>query len=178
MEISTFTDFEEQEIQELYRETFSDSEGSAEGAVIGQLVLEIMNKTAAQDILGFVASEDEQLVGCIFFTRLFFDAPITAFLLSPVAVRTDRQGQKIGQKLIQFGLDQLRKIETELAFTYGDPNYYSQVGFEPIIEGIDKAPFVLSQPEGWLGQSLGDGSVHDLPGRARCVEAFNKPELW
>lgn len=178
MKISDYKGVSQQEIQKLYASTFSDSEGPAEGEVIGALVLDVMNETAEEDIFGFVATEHERLLGCIFFTRLLFDAPLEAFLLSPVAVHSDHQGQQIGQQLIRFGLDRLRAEEVELVFTYGDPNFYSKVGFEQISEALIKAPFELSQPEGWLGQSLAGGELNALPGDSRCVKAFNDPELW
>jgi len=89
-----------------------------------------------------------------------------------------QQGQGIGQQLIRFGLDELRVRGEELVFTYGDPNYYSKVGFKAVPEKTAKAPFALSQPEGWLGQSLTTVAIEPLPGYARCVAAFNEPDLW
>ena len=63
-------------------------------------------------------------------------------------------------------------------FTYGDPGYYSKVGFEQITETIVKAPCPLSQPIGWLAQSLDGGTVQAMSGPTRCVEALNDPGLW
>jgi predicted N-acetyltransferase YhbS len=117
-------------------------------------------------------------VGSIFFTRLSFDILLDAFLLSPVAVHTDHQGKGVGQRLIGFGIDQLKKKGVKLVFTYGDPNFYSKVGFRHISEDIVKAPFKLAQPEGWLCQSLDDGEIASLSGSLRCVKALNNPEYW
>lgn len=77
-----------------------------------------------------------------------------AFILSPVAVSTDVQGKGVGQALIRYGLDHLKSLGVELVFTYGDPGYYSKVGFEQITEAIVKAPWPLSQPIGWLALAL------------------------
>ena len=73
MKFTAYTESDKQEIQHLFTETFSDSENRAEGELIGQLVLDLMNNTGARDISGFVVTEHERIIGCIFFTRLTFD---------------------------------------------------------------------------------------------------------
>ena len=178
MKFSIWNKSAEAEIQQLFAQTFSDSEGPSEGELVGRLVLELMAETEEKDILGFVAIEDERIVGCIFFTRLLFDAPVDALLLSPVAVHSDYQGKKIGQNLIEFGLGQLQEKGVKLVFTYGDPDFYSRVGFEHVTEALAKAPFELSRPEGWLCQSLDGSVIEALSGRARCAKAFNNSEYW
>ena len=107
-----------------------------------------------------------------------FDNGVNAFLLSPVAVETERHGEGIGQGLINFGLEILKENGVELAFTYGDPNYYSKVGFKQITEELIKAPLKLTYPEGWLGQSLVDDEMTAITGDSHYVEAMNKPEIW
>ena len=62
--------------------------------------------------------------------------------------------------------------------SYGDPNYYSKVGFRPISEQVVSAPFKLSQPEGWLAQSLDGGAIKPMQRATTCVEAFNDPAIW
>lgn len=178
MKISTYGEFPESQIQGLYGQTFSDSEGQAEGEVIAALVHDILSETDDADLLGFVATDGNKLVGCILFTRLLFDELIKAFLLSPVAVHSEYQGKGVGQELITFGLAQLEDRGVNLVFTYGDPRYYSRVGFEQISEDVAKAPFTLSQPEGWLAQSLNGEKIEPLKGSSRCVAAFNNSELW
>jgi len=178
LKLSICKDAEKPEIQDLFTQTFSDSEGQSEGKLIGSLVLDLMNQTDDKDILGFIATENEQIVGCIFFTRLSFDAPVEVFLLSPVAVHSNHQGKTIGQTLINFGLNQLKERGVKLVFTYGDPKFYSQVGFEHVSEDLAKAPFALTQPEGWLCQSLDGSKIEVLSGSSRCVKAFNNPKIW
>lgn len=167
-----------EEIKQLFTKVFSDSEGQTEGLLIGNLAYDLMTETNAQDIYGFVAIENEQIIGSIFFTRLTFQNEINAFLLSPVAVHTNYQGKGIGQKLINFGINHLKENGVRLLFTYGDPNYYSQIGFSLITEKIAKAPLKLTQPEGWLGQSLVSDEIEPITGNSYCVEALNKPEYW
>lgn len=167
-----------QRIEQLFTQTFSDSDGAAEGARVGRLARRLMDDADTDQSSGFVALDNELLVGCIFFSPLTFDIPTRAALLSPVSVSTGHQGQGIGQQLIRFGIEHMRKNGTELIFTYGDPNYYAKVGFNAVSQTTARAPFELSQPEGWLGQSLTGADIQPLPGSARCVAAFNEPELW
>ena len=82
------------------------------------------------------------------------------------------------QKLINFGINRLKENGVRLVFTYGDPDFYSKVGFNIITEKIAKAPLKLTQPEGWLGQSLVSDEIEPIAGNSYCVEAFNKPEYW
>jgi putative acetyltransferase len=62
--------------------------------------------------------------------------------------------------------------------TYGNPNFYSKVGFNPVKEETIKAPLHLTYPEGWLGQSLISNSLEPIAGHSSCVKALNKPEYW
>ena len=166
-------------IADLFRDTFAASEGAEEGEALYSLVRDLMVTPTEADVFTYTASQEDALLGCIFFSRLMYDEdPRQVFLLSPVAVRSDRQREGIGQKLIGFGLDDLRHRGVDIAVTYGDPAYYSKVGFRPITEEIARAPLPLSQPHGWLGQSLGGSEMTPVAGRSRCVSAFDRPELW
>jgi putative acetyltransferase len=125
-----------------------------------------------------VAVDGEPLVGAIFFSRLSFEQDEAAFILSPVAVHVDYQGQGVGQRLITHGLGAIKKAGVRLVTTYGDPAFYSKVGFRPLSQEIIKAPHRLSQPEGWLGQSLTDDPIAPIPGGCRCVAALDNPAYW
>lgn len=178
MKYSLFKSSHTNEVIELFTRVFSASEGEAEGKVIGQLVSDLITTTEPQDLTGFVATSDDQIVGCIFFSRFIVPSGQSAFLLSPVAVATRVQGTGIGQHLINHGLNYLKSVNVNLAFTYGDPRYYSKVGFNQISESIVKAPFELSQPEGWLAQSLDQDSIKAMSGVTQCVEALSDQKYW
>ena len=162
----------------LFADVFSDSEGQEEGQVIGQLVTELISTTDSNDLLGYVSLSDENIIGCIFFSRLTLPSGKIAFILSPVAVSSREQGKGLGQQLINFGIQQLKNHGVELVFTYGDPNFYSKVGFVKISEDVVKAPKKLTYPEGWLVQSLNNESITSEAGVAKCVGALNKQEYW
>jgi predicted N-acetyltransferase YhbS len=52
------------------------------------------------------------------------------------------------------------------------------VGFQPLSQETIEPPLPLSQPEGWLGQSLTAEPLTPIPGRPTCVRAFNDPAYW
>lgn len=177
MNYSVFDASKSQEVIDLFIRVFTDSEGQDEGIAIGNLVSELLN-TNEHDLFGFVGTDQGKVVAGIFFSRLTFKDNTQAFILSPAAVDTSYQGKGIGQKLIRVGIQHLKEHGVELVVTYGDPNFYQKAGFHPISEKQIKAPQKLTQPEGWLGQSLTGDEIKPIPGTPRCVEALNKPELW
>jgi len=178
MKLSTYKKSDIEEIKQLFSKVFSDSEGQAEGSLIGSLAFDLMTSTDAIDIYGFIATENDQIIGSIFLTRLTFESTVSAFILSPVAIHSDHQGKGIGQNLVNFGINHLKGKGVKLVFTYGDPNFYTKVGFRCITETTAKAPLELTQPEGWLCQSLVSDEIEPIAGNSRCVKALNKPEYW
>ena len=166
------------EVIQLFTTVFSESENESEGKIIGNLVSKLITTTKAEDLIGFVATSGERVVGAIFFSRIIVPSEEVAFILSPVAIATSEQGKGVGQQLINYGLHHLKSSGVELAFTYGDPRFYSKVGFSQISESIVKAPFELSQPEGWLAQSLSDNPVEAMHGSTRCVDALSDQTYW
>ena len=178
MQLSLFNSSDTLEAVELFTKVFSASENEAEGQIIGQLVSNIVATTKPEDLAGMVASSGDRMVGCVFFSRVVVPNEQVAFILSPMAIATSEQGTGLGQQLINFGLDHLKSLNVELVFTYGDPNYYSKVGFKQISESVVKAPFALSQPEGWLAQSFDGKPIEAMQGTAQCVEALNDQQYW
>lgn len=166
------------EVKELFTSVFSNSEGKAEGKLIGELAFELQETTDPRNIFGYVAKEGQKIIGCIFFTRLKFEVEVNAFILSPVAVATQYQNQGVGQKLIAFGINQLKTNSVKLLFTYGDPIFYAKAGFKHITGDIAKAPFKLTYPEGWLAQSLVSEHIKPISGNSTCVNALNKQQYW
>jgi len=178
MDFRHHTKNDSEAIVALVASVFTDSEGEAEGALIGQLAKDLLEESDEQDLLNFVADDDGKILGSIFFSRLDFQNGIEAFILAPVAVHSDYQGKGIGQALINYGLGELKDRGVSVALTYGDPMFYNKVGFLQISHQTIRAPFELSQPEGWLGQSLVADSIETLSGSCTCVEALSNPVYW
>lgn len=162
----------------LFASVFTASEGEEEGTLIGNLAQELLTGTDSRDLYGFVAVEEDQLVGAILFSRLTFEQDVDVFLMAPVAVHTDYQGMGVGQALITHGLRELEKSGVRIVTTYGDPAFYAKVGFQPLAQEVIAAPLALSHPEAWLGQSLTDEPIASIPDRASCVKAFDNPAYW
>jgi len=179
MEFSTGHKGREEEIIDLFVATFAASEDSKEGALIGNLVRNLLGGTVEKDLFVFTAEQDGAIIAGVLCSRLSYAQDVRSlFILAPVAVATNQQGQGIGQKLLTHALAGLRSAGVDIAMTYGDPNYYTKVGFKPITEADAQAPCKLSQPEGWLAQPLTGHKITPLQGPSRCVEALNDPVFW
>lgn len=166
------------EVTNLFTSVFTLSEGEKEGRLIGNLASELSSGTDNQEIVCFGTYEEESIIGSIFFTRLRFKETIQVYMLAPVAVRKEHQGKGVGQALINFGLNELKNRSVVVAITYGDPSYYSKVGFRALPESVIQAPLKLSMPEGWLGQSLTGERIPTIKERPTCVKEFNDQAYW
>lgn len=183
MKFRQYDSSEIETITQLFTQTFTDSEGENEGKTVGKLANDLLTTTDPTELLCFVAEDDSiesdsKVLGAIIFTPLTFDDETKAYLLSPVAVSTQVQKRGIGQQLINFGLQTLKEQGVELAVTYGDPSYYSRVGFEQITVEQIPAPFNLSYPHGWIAQSLIGGEIKVASEQSSCVEALAHAQYW
>ena len=167
-----------EEVAALFTAAFASSEGAEEGARVGKLAAELASQTDNREIICLGACEGDTVIGAIFFTRLDFNRPVEVFLLAPVAVAGSFQGKGVGQALIEHGLNELRSRSVDLAITYGDPSFYSRVGFSPLSTATVQPPLPLSLPHGWLGQSLNGEPIPTLRERPSCVQAFRDPVYW
>ncbi len=166
------------ELVEVFQTAFSDGEGPSAGEAIAGLVSSLIATTPSNQLYGFVAKSQTNLIGGIFFSKFFLASGRNVFILSPVAVATEHQGAGVGQALIGSGLRNLQSNGVELVITYGDPAYYKKLGFQPISEQLIPAPFKLSQPHGWMAQRFDGGSMTQEPGVSRCVNALMDPQYW
>lgn len=167
------------QIVQLFKDTFTASEGEEEGALIGDLAHDLLSKTPRDDIRVFTSQDGDVLRACAIFTRLRFERDQRkAFLLSPMAVASDCQGKGIGQRLLNHALRALQGEGADIAITYGDPGFYGRVGFVPVTTETVPAPLPLSMPQGWIAQSLTDAPLTPLAGPSVCVPALNRPEVW
>lgn len=169
---------QESQVAGLFTSVFLASEGEREAQLVGGLASELSFIIDNDEVMCFGTYENERLIACIFFTRLRFSEPALVYMLAPVAVRTEYQGKGVGQALISFGLEELKSRSVDVAITYGDPAFYSRVGFEPLSERVIQSPLELSMPIGWLGQSLTGDPILTINERPTCVGPFNDPVYW
>ncbi len=168
----------QEEVTNLFTYVFTASEGGKEGKLIGNLVSELSSKIDNQKIICFGTYKKDSIIGAIFFTHLLFNKATKIYMLAPVAVATKHQRKGIGQTLINYGLNELKNRSVTIIITYGDPYFYSKLGFQTLSENVIQAPLKLSMPEGWLGQSLTEEIIPAINGRPTCVNEFNNPIYW
>jgi len=168
----------QQEVASLFKSAFTASEGEQEGELIGELASGLSSRIDDEEIICFGTYEEDSIIGAIFFTRLRFNQDVQVYMLAPVAVSTKHQGKGVAQALIAYGLNELKKRSVAVVVTYGDPSFYSKVGFRALSEHVIQAPLKLSMPEGWLGQSLTEESIPAINERPTCVKEFNDPVYW
>ena len=173
------TEWNSDAVVALHRDVFTASEGAEEGEVIAGLARNLLSAPLEDDVVSISCADNGALVGNIIFSRLFFERDIrTVFLLGPVAVATGRQRQGVGQALLRWGLLEMKRRGADVAVTYGDPKYYTKVGFRPVGTDIVPAPQPLQWPEGWMAQPLTEAQLRPFKGPVRCVAPFDRPEYW
>lgn len=178
MDFKYLNKLNQKNIEELFTSAFTTSEGKKEWQLVGKLSAALAKDINNKDIFCFGAYIKEELVGCIFFTQLYFETNNKVYMLAPVAVSPHHQKKGIWSSLIKFGINELKNKNIEIIITYGDPAFYSKVGFEHITENIIKAPLKLSMPQGRLGQSLQEKPIPIIQDRPSCIKAFDNPAYW
>lgn len=94
----------------------------------------ILEEWLAEDVSG--------PVGHIVFSRVWLEQGdgnrLDAAMLTPLAVRPDRQRRGIGTQLMEYALRELELRGETLFFVLGHPNYYPRAGFRRAdIAGIE-----------------------------------------
>ncbi len=110
--------------------------------------------------VALVAEEDGRILGQVAFSPVAIDGTAGDWYgLGPVAVRSDRQGQGIGQALIREGLDRIRALGAQGCVLAGAPGYYGRFGFtaDPRLQSPGIPPqYFLVLP---FGTEVPDGTV-------------------
>jgi putative acetyltransferase len=113
--------------------------------------------------LALVAAEDGEVVGHVMFTLTELLDGTNILMLSPLAVRPDRQRRGIGSALVRKGL-RVSAVRTEpLVVVEGDPRYYSrfglvaasELGMERPYETIPEAAFQAVRLPAYVAQARG-----------------------
>ncbi len=102
-------------------------EGPAEAGIVDRL------RRACPECLSLVAEDGDDVVGHILFSPVAVESAgrtVAGMGLAPMAVVPDRQRQAIGTKLVQEGLEILRRRGCPFVIVLGHPDYYPRFGFE------------------------------------------------
>ena len=152
---------------------------SSEAQMVSELAVSMLNENHPVKIISLVAIENNEIVGHIAFSPVFFKGTNVhfAYILAPLAVSPKFQNNKIGSSLIKYGLDTISNIGSFFVFVYGDPKYYYRFGFKTDTAKDFIAPYALQFPEGWHALKLNSA---DFPegGKITCVDSLNNPDLW
>jgi putative acetyltransferase len=147
-----------------------------------ELVRELLDDASAQPALSLLAFRDDRAVGHILFTRARLDGhdDVTMSLLAPLAVVPDAQGQGVGGRLIERGLQVLADRGVELVFVLGHPGYYPRHGFQPAGRlGFDAPhPIPAEHADAWMVQATGDRPMVSVSGTVICADAISAAEFW
>lgn len=94
-----------------------------------RLVASFRASTGYVPELELVAEEEGEVVGHVMFTLTELADGTGILMLSPLAVRPDRQRTGIGTALVREGLRVSAERSEPLVIVEGDPRYYSRFGF-------------------------------------------------
>lgn len=127
-------------------------------------------RTAGALAASLVAVEDGEVVGHIAFSRVSIGGTDSGWMImAPLAVRTARQRQGIGQALVRVGLEAIRIRGASGCVLVGDPAYYGRFGFAPRPGLAHKGV----PPEYVLAFTFGDpipaGDITCHPAFAACI---------
>ena len=153
--------------------------GSEEEAV---LVRGLLKDESAMPTVSLLAFENETAAGHILFTRarLEPEAPLSVYLLAPMAVVPEFQRQGIGSALIQKGLQVLFDAGVDLVFVLGHIAYYPRFGFQPAgVMGFEATyPIPEKNADAWMVQALEPDIINRFSGKVICADTMNRPEYW
>jgi putative acetyltransferase len=82
--------------------------------------------------VGLVAEHDGRIVGHVGLSRAWVDARrslVEVWVLSPLSVLPERQGEGIGTALVAAAIETARESGTPALFLEGSPDYYGKRGF-------------------------------------------------
>jgi len=122
--------------------------------------------------VSLVAVKDAVILGHILFSPLDLEvdgAPVPAAALAPVSVCPDRQGEGVGARLIEAGLEACRAAGIAAVVVLGHPGYYSRFGFSADAARKLSAPF---SGDAFMALELVPGALAGRAGSVRYAPAF------
>ncbi len=144
----------------------------------------LIKDDTAQPVITFLAFDDHNAVGYATFANAKVDGwhqSDHVSIMAPLAVIPEHQDSDIYQLLMEEGVKKLKQIGTEMVFTYGDPEYYKQLGFVPEAESFGFAPpsaLAGKDHEKWMVQALSIKGLSKNVGSVICSKYMNKAEFW
>jgi putative acetyltransferase len=141
----------------LVREAFQDNDPEGTAAFLDALRRDgcILGEWLAEDATGLLAH--------IVFSRVWVEQQggdrVHAAMLTPLAVRPDRQKEGLGTNLTKFALEALERSGESLFLVLGHPTYYPRVGFQPDLAVSIESPWGKNPAFMALGSSIPAGRL-------------------
>lgn len=176
MHIRTAKSLDRDEILKIYLCTFPEDEKD----IVSKLAIDLLYESTTPQTISFVAVNDNAVVGHVAFSpvKIDNDNNLQGYILAPLAVIPDYQKYKIGTRLIETGIQTLSKMDVNILFVYGDPEYYGRFGFSTDYAEKFIPQHKLQYPSGWqaiiLNEFPNKNAYHNLV----CVASLSAPKLW
>lgn len=176
MHIRIATHLDQEDIRQVHRAAFPESERELVSALAVNLLLE-ETKPAT---MAWVAEIDGTVVGHVAFSPVSIrhDESWQGYILAPLGVNPGHQNRGIGLKLVENGIQQLARMGIDSVFVYGDPGYYGRFGFTAEGAAGYIPPYELEYPFGWQGLAFKPQRRGGMPRKITCVASLSDPTLW
>jgi len=176
MRIRTATPSDRDSVQSLYHAAFPPEEWEA----VAGLAVSLLSEDSDPETFALLAEVDGKMSGHIAFSPVS-DRSVDNFqgyILAPLAVHPQFQKRGAGTRLIEAGIQRLTELGVDIAFVYGDPQFYGKFGFEADLASQYEAPYPLQFPFGWQARMIREGAEIPASARLTCVSSLSVPELW
>jgi putative acetyltransferase len=135
-------------------------------------------RTVASPQISLVAVENNRIVGHIFFSPVSVESAgdiFTALGLAPLAVLPECQKRGIGSRLVQEGLMECQRIDHNVVFVVGHPEYYPRFGFNVAKEKGFSCEFPV-RDEVFMVAELKPGALSGKQGLVKYLPEFGITE--
>lgn len=124
--------------------------------------------------LSLVATDDDLVVGHIMFSPLFV-GDLQGVGLAPMAVAPSHQRRSIGSRLVDAGIERLRRMGCPFIVVIGHPGFYPRFGFQPAALHALTCDWDV-RPEAFMVNILDPATGRHLGGRAQYRQEFSSLE--
>ena len=176
MHVRVATSLDRDDIHSVHWTAFAEDERE----LVSKLAVNLLSEESTPQTISLVAETEGIVVGHAAFSPVIIDnnENVQGYILAPLGVKPDYQKCRIGSKLIEVGIRQLSRMEVDILFVYGDPEYYSRFGFRVDTAECYIPPYKLQYPFGWQAIALNEFSTGKSPGKIACVTSLCDPALW
>lgn len=99
------------------------------------------------------------------------------YLLAPIGILPNYQGQGLGTDLISKGVEHLKSLNVDAIFVLGYPKYYGARGFYPSYVCLPYQTEV-KRVDAWKMREIKIGSMSEVGGTSTAANSIMKPKFW